>query len=349
MLAKGPFFKLARWTAAGAVAVGCAAPATDAPSTTSADIEGRAAAPLPAEWPNNGSTDCRNNQNSEPSIYVFKYDPNTWILRENKCLNFEANFIYLLFGSDKVLMQDTGSIPSGMSQSRFSQLFPIRDKVEGIIAEWLAAHPNQDGTPRPRSSIELLVTHSHSHGDHVQGDYQFRQGGQPFPHTKIAGLRPAEVASFFGITDWPNKAATLDLGGRKLDVLGIPGHEASHVAIYDHGAQLLLTGDSLYPGHLFVRDWSSYRASMARLNALMHEKDARGAYVRPVTWVLGTHIEKKPEARQFYPYPSWIHDPERKLELLLADLELLAEQTQALGATSPHRKILYDNFAIDAQ
>jgi len=343
------FSKAKAWAAGGVLVFGCAAPSTDAPEAASADLETRRAATLPAEWPNNGSADCRNNQNSEPSIYVFKYDADTWILRENKCLNFEANFIYLLFGQNKVLMQDTGSIPSGMSQARFTQLFPIRDKVEGIIAEWLAAHPNADGSPRTRDSIELLVTHSHSHGDHVQGDYQFRQAnGQPYPHTKIAGLRPTDVASFFGITSWPNGMATLDLGGRKLDVLGIPGHEPAHVAVYDHGAKLLLSGDSLYPGHLFVRDWATYRASIARLNTMMHEKDASGAYVRPVTWVFGTHIEKKPEPRQFYPYPSWLQDPERKLELLLSDLELLASETQALGPTSPRREIFYDNFAIDA-
>ena len=56
--------------------------------------------------------------------------------------------MYLIFGEDKVLMQDTGA--GGI---------PIATAVYGIIDDWLAANG--------KSSIELIVTHSHGHGDHV--------------------------------------------------------------------------------------------------------------------------------------------------------------------------------------
>jgi hydroxyacylglutathione hydrolase len=335
---------------------GTTRPGTTEAGTTEPPQPEPAHAELPSEWPNNGSTDCTGHVNGEPSIYKFQYDANTWILRENKCLNFEANFIYLLFGNDKVLMQDTGSIPSDFGwtpagQAKFKQFFPIRDTVEALITDWLAAHPNADGTPRTRDSMELLVTHTHSHGDHVSGDYQFKgPDGNPYPHTKIAGLRPQDVAAFFGITDWPNKAVALDLGGRRLDVLPIPGHENSHVAVYDHGAKLLLSGDSLYPGHLFVNNWTQYRASVQRLKDFVHENDgATGKPLRPIEFVLGTHIEKKPTAGQFYPYPSWVHNPERKLELALSDIDLLADKVNELGETSPHHEIFFADFALDPQ
>lgn len=324
---------------------------TTDPDGSSADDASADAAPviplLPAEWPNNGSTDCVNHTNSEPAIYKFKYDENTWILRENKCLNFEANFIYVLFGHDKVFMQDTGSIPQGFTTAKFSQVFKIRDTVEGLITDWLAAHPNDDGTPRTRDSMELLVTHTHSHGDHVSGDYQFKQAdGTPYPGTKIAGRSPQQVAQFFGHQAWPNNAATVDLGGRVVEVLPIPGHEAAHVAVYDHGSKILLTGDTLYPGHIFVADWTAFRASTKRLNDWLHEKNADGSYVRPINHVLGTHIEKPPTASVFYPYPSWIQDPERKLELTLADVELLATKMQQLGPTPPSNEVKLADFAI---
>lgn len=342
-----------------ALLVGCAATAeTDGEVSSGVTVEvydevatGTIdAAPLPEEWPNNGSPNCVNYENEDPTLFTYKYDENTFILRENKCLNFEANFIYVLFGNDKVLVQDTGSIPSGMNRARFSQLFPIRDRVEELIGEWLAAHPNEDGSERTRDSMELLVTHSHSHGDHVQGDYQFRQAdGTPFPYTHIAGLRPTEVASFFGITGWPTESVSFDLGGRVLDILPIPGHEASHIAVYDHGSQLLLSGDSLYPGHLFVASWAQYRDSVKRLNAWVHERDEKGELLRPIVYVLGTHIEKLPEPGKFYPYGARIHDPERKLELFASDLEYLARQVDALGPTSPGREIPYANFAVYAR
>jgi glyoxylase-like metal-dependent hydrolase (beta-lactamase superfamily II) len=334
--------------ALGAVLLGCAGPATDSQAASSAAlITGE---PMPAAWPNHGSEDCVNHHNSDPSIYQYKYDENTFILRENKCLNFEANFIYVLFGHDKVLVQDTGSIPQGFSQSAFKQAFPLRDTVETIIGTWLAAHPAADGTARTRDSIELLVTHSHSHGDHVSGDFMFRQAdGTPFPHTQIAGLRPNDVATFFHIANWPTGSSSIDLGQRTLDILPIPGHEASHIAVYDHGSHLLLSGDSLYPGHLFVSRWTDYRASMQRLDAWAKETDAGGAPLRPIAYVLGNHIEKSPTAGQFYPYPSWIQNPERKLELALSDLDLLAQQVTSLGPDDPGREIFFDNFAIDAE
>jgi hydroxyacylglutathione hydrolase len=323
--------------------LGCTAPGADKSESSESSSSAAtvpAANPLPTQWKGNGSTTCRNHQNEDPTITKFRYDANTWILRENKCLNYEGNFIHVLFGHDKVLIQDTGSIPQGMSQSTFTQVFPIRATIESIISEWLAEQPAENGHPRTRESIELLVTHSHSHGDHVQGDYQFMSQ----PYTRVAGKSPSQVAGFFNITDWPNKPGVLDLGNRKLEVLGIPGHEASHVAIYDHGAHLLLSGDSIYPGHIFIQDWRSYRASMQRLEAFLSETDPSGAVVRPVVHVLGTHIEKPPEARRFYPYRTTVHNPERKLELDRSHVTLVAtKMAEAVSASN----ILTDDISLE--
>lgn len=320
--------------------VGCGGPSTHSDESGVSADSLTTANPLPTQWKGNGSTTCRNHQNEDPAITTFRYDANTWILRENKCLNFEGNFIHVLFGRDKVLIQDTGSIPQGMSQASFTRAFPIRDTIEGIISLWLAEQPSENGHPRTRDSVELLVTHSHSHGDHVEGDYQFV--GQP--HTTVVGKSPAQVAAFFNITDWPNKPGAIDLGGRKLEVLGIPGHEASHVAIYDKNAQLLLSGDSIYPGHIFIQDWRSYRASMQRLEAFLSETDAGGQVLRPVVHVLGTHIEKPPQAGQFYRYGSTVHNPERKLELERAHVALVAKKTaESVNASN----IVTDDISLE--
>lgn len=323
---------------------------TTPPTTEPPVVAAPTDAPLPEQWPNRGSTDCANHANSEPNIYKFKLNPDTYILRENKCFNYEGNFIYLLFGQNKVLMQDTGSIPQGFSKAQFTQFFPIRNFVEGIIGEWLAAHPNPDGTARTRDSIELLVTHTHSHGDHVSGDYQFKNAdGTPLPGTKVAGLRPADVATFFGLTDWPNKAGVVDLGGRKIEVMPIPGHESAHVALYDQGSELLLTGDTLYPGHIFIQDWGTFRNSTKRLAGWIKETDALGKPVRPIKHVFGTHIEKKPGVGQasFWRYGTPYHPTERKLELTAAHVEFEAQQAQAIGPTPPASEVFFDDFAID--
>ncbi len=74
-------------------------------------------------------------------------------------------------------------------------------------------------------------------------------------------LIPATVEAqqkAFGIVD--NQGA-IDLGDRVLDVLAIPGHHAAHVAYYDRKTGILLTGDHLYPGRLYVADFPAYVAS----------------------------------------------------------------------------------------
>jgi len=58
---------------------------------------------LPAKW-NTGAEDCQGS--SQPPLQVHAYEPQTFILRQSPCASFEANFIYLLIGSDKALLID---------------------------------------------------------------------------------------------------------------------------------------------------------------------------------------------------------------------------------------------------
>lgn len=141
---------------------------------------------LPAQWIH-GSAHCATN--TDPPLQIHRYDADTFILRQNKCLNFEAPFLYLLFGEERALLQDTGATPSPAQ-------FPVGAVVREIIRGWLAE--------RGRTSIPLVVAHSHSHGDHLAGDAQF--AGQPNTTVVPPGL--AAVKGFFGITIWPGQIAT---------------------------------------------------------------------------------------------------------------------------------------------
>src|SRR5215472_3914967 len=92
-----------------------------------------AAQDLNVEWIH-GSDPC--SSNTDPPFQVHKYEDSTVILRENKCINYEGPFIYLLFGEDKIFMQDTGAAPAGSS----GIAFPIRETVQRVIDEWASAH-----------------------------------------------------------------------------------------------------------------------------------------------------------------------------------------------------------------
>jgi len=242
------------------------------------------------------------NCGTETKIQVHAYNPDFYILRQSICTNFEAPFFYLLMGATKALLLDTGA---GNIQ--------LASTVSGLVANWAAVR----GIPTP----PITVVHSHAHGDHVQADAQFAA----VPGAVVAGKTLAQVVQFFGFANWPNDVVTLDLGGRIVDVLGIPGHQATHIALYDRRTGTLLTGDSLYPGRLYVNgaqsqgNWAVFKASVQRLVDF--------TATRPLVWVLGTHIEMTKTPGVDFRIGAGVHPNERELQLtrdhlLLLDAEL---------------------------
>ena len=61
--------------------------------------------------------------------------------------------------------------------------------------------------------------------------------------------------------------------------------------MYDSRTGWLLTGDNLYPGRLYVRNWNEFRSSIARLVKL--------SKARRVSAVLGAHIEMSSSGKLF--------------------------------------------------
>ncbi len=212
--------------------------------------------------------------------------------------------MYLLVGNDRALLLDTGA-------SRSPALFPICKTVHGILINWLQA--------RHRQVLPLVVCHSHSHGDHIAGDLQFATE----PNTTVVATRAVDVQKFFGFTNWPLQAVTVELGGRILDAIPIPGHEDAHIALYDRNTKLLLTGDSLYPGLLIVRDWPAYRMSMMRLKKF--------ADAHEVSAILGAHIEMKNIAGKWFGMGTLYQPGEHGLALESRHLTELADALEAIG------------------
>src|SRR5271156_1293941 len=60
---------------------------------------------MDVHW-NEGAPDCA--KNAQSPLQVHSYNAQTFILRENPCSTAEAPFMYLLVGSTKALMIDTG-------------------------------------------------------------------------------------------------------------------------------------------------------------------------------------------------------------------------------------------------
>ncbi len=251
--------------------------------------------------------------NTDPDIQVHACDEHTYILRQNKAVCYEAPFLFLLFGAARALLLDTGATAN-------PEFFPLRRTVDAIMAGWLASHPHPN-------DYGLLVLHTHSHSDHTAADGQF--AGRP--NTEVVGAKRDPAWRYFGFADQPQKVAEVDLGGRVLDCLATPGHHEAAVTFYDRYTRILFTGDTIYPGRLYVFDWPAFVASIDRLAAWCAQ--------RPVSHLLGCHIEMTATDGVDYPV-GWSYQPdEPPLQLTTDHLEQI-QATLRTHDLQPGRYVL---------
>jgi hydroxyacylglutathione hydrolase len=243
---------------------------------------------MDVHW-NEGASDCA--ANSQPPIQVHPYNPRTFILRENLCATAEAPFIYLLVGSTKALLIDTGDVAD-------PKQMPLAQTVLAI----LPGGDHADGV-----KIPLIVVHTHGHLDHRLGDSQFEH----LSNVEVVPTDLSRVQKYFGFPDWPSGFAELDLGDRTVDVIPTPGHYPSHVSCYDRQTGLFFSGDFLLPGRLIIDDAKADLASAQRVADFVKS--------RPVTYVLGGHIELDADSETL-PLGSRYHPHEHVLQLTKQDL-----------------------------
>ncbi|MBL1082415.1 MBL fold metallo-hydrolase [Streptomyces actinomycinicus] len=242
--------------------------------------------------------------NTDPDIQVYRYDEHTFILRQNKAVNYEAPFLFLMFGNAQAVLIDTGATAS-------AEFFPLRRVVDELVTGWLARHP--------RDAYRLLVLHTHAHGDHVAGDGQFTDR----PHTTVVGADLATAWKYFGFDADPDTVARVDLGGRVLECLATPGHHETAVTFYDPWTGFLLTGDTVYPGRLYVQDWRAFARTIDRLIDFSDR--------RPVTHVLGCHIEMTREPGVDYPIRTTYQPDEPPLEMATGHLHEIQAAIKEAG------------------
>jgi len=224
------------------------------------------------------------------------YDEHTFFLRQSKTVSYEAPFLYLLFGNDRALLLDTGATDDPAR-------CPVRETVDDLIKRWLSRHA--------RTEYGLVVAHTHGHGDHIAGDAQFVDR----PVTTVVGRDLSSVMCFFGFTTWPDQVVQLDLGGRVLEITGSPGHHTSAISILDPWTGFLLTGDTVYPGRLYVEDMPAFTDSLDRLIRL--------AESRGVRHVMGAHIEMTRTRGRDYPIGTTYQPEEPALQMTLDQMRAL--------------------------
>lgn len=264
---------------------------------------------MDVRW-NEGSANCA--KDPQPPLQQHQYNTQTFIFRENLCTTFEAPFMYLLIGSTKALLIDTGDVAD-------PHVVPLADTVMHLL-------PGEGPAKLP-----LLVVHTHRHLDHRAGDGQFTHCF----NAQVVGFDIDSVKRFYKFTDWPNGLVQIDLGDRTVDVIPTPGHSETEVSFYDRDTGLLFTGDFLMPARLLIDDASADVASAERVAAFVKD--------RPVSFVLGGHIEMN-STGELFPWESQSHPNEHVLQMTKDDALALPAAVRSLnGFYSVRGKFTMEN------
>ena len=183
---------------------------------------------------------------------------------------FQEVISYLILGSKEAVLFDTG-LGIGRMSAVVRQLTPL----------------------------PVTVLNSHTHSDHIGGNAEFERilamdtaytrantagfapkavAGEVAAEALCRGLPPGFDAAQYRIrpftpTRFIRDGHRIDLGGRQVEVLHVPGHTPDAVALLDSAAGFLWTGDSFYEGPIWLfapeTDWSAYASSVDRLASLV--------------------------------------------------------------------------------
>ena len=218
---------------------------------------------------------------SDPWFEVYKVAPGVFAIYEPH--QAEEVISYLIVGHKQAVLFDTGMGIANIKQ----------------ITSRLTSRP-------------IVVLNSHTHDDHVGGNWQFtfvygmdteftranakgsREDAQAeitpdqlcgdLPkgfNTKAYATKPWKISHFV------HDGFKINLGGRTLEIVATPGHTPDAISLLDRENGLLFTGDTYYPAPIWLyrpeTDLDAYVASVKRLAALAPQlKLVLGAHNIPV-------------------------------------------------------------------
>lgn len=184
-----------------------------------------------------------------------------WKVSDDTCVltNRWGNFCYLLLGSEKAMLIDTGYGEGN-----------IREIAEDI------------------TDLPIVIVNTHGHCDHVGGNFYWNEcccGVNA--SADVASGAPQEFLDYF----WSNMPKdfiwhevgdgdAFELGGRKLEVFSMQSHATSGIALLDKKNRWLFTGDEIDPGQVLL-DYNLdlhdpeelFRAHLKSVNKLLERKD----------------------------------------------------------------------------
>ncbi|MCR4656069.1 MAG: MBL fold metallo-hydrolase [Lachnospiraceae bacterium] len=167
---------------------------------------------------------------------IIKINDGTW--------RFEDDGVrfFLLCGNEKAALVDTG----------------MNTPDAGEMAEGL-------------TDLPIVLINTHADRDHISGNSAFEE----------FYMSPAEEDNYRdnggrGTIIPVKEGDVIDLGGRTLKIIDIPGHTPGSIAILDEKYRVLISGDSVEDGNIFM--FGTYRNLDKYIDSLRHLAEYDGQY-----------------------------------------------------------------------
>lgn len=156
----------------------------------------------------------------------------------------------------------------------FVRFFLLEGEERAVLIDSGANCPDAADLAKSLTDKPVMLLNTHGDGDHVSGtggfaeihihpdDYVRCEVNTRYPDTSLAEIRDGDV---------------IDLGGRPLRIIHIPGHTLGSVAILDEKRHILYAGDSVQKGHIYMfgtkRDPEQFESSLSKLISFGDEYD----------------------------------------------------------------------------
>ncbi len=210
-----------------------------------------------------------NQQEYEPVIIVSDWFKVSYLGDRIYCIeepkSSQGNVSYLILGDDRALMFDTGC-----GENEVKGNYKIKYIIDKI------------------TTLPVTLIQSHFHFDHNQNIHEFERIAFPdlpelrervspesqFQFTQadlFEGNYPSEII----VDEWFPLETDIDLGGQVIQLVHVPGHSDESVAIMIPSSGIMLLGDFLYNGALFLfrnDDLAVYQQTVDHLNSLLNSE-----------------------------------------------------------------------------
>ncbi len=253
---------------------------------------------------------------------VYQLNENTYAIYEP--YQWQEAISYLLIGTEKAMLVDT-----------LQGIGDIKSVVDQL------------------TKLPVIVVNTHSHFDHVSGNYQFETVyglDKPFTlnnakghdHSVNAGNMTPDtfwknVPKTFNADTYENKpyqiskylqdGEIIDIGDRPIEVVFAPGHSPDSLILVDKNNRFMMTGDTFYPAPIYVySDTSSFRDYANSIQTML-------TYQNEVDFLLPGHNETMQPAS----YLAKLH---------AATLAVLNDSTPSTVSEAGSHTYQFDGFSI---